>query len=94
MPNYLLHQLRDGSPIGVFDEDGEHYYLANQAPLHEDYGVSVVEAKGADPDWEDWIDQLASKSPSPRAMWDVYPHEQAPLEDVLLDAVRDTSADN
>lgn len=89
MAEYLLHQGRDGTPLGVFF-DGEHYYLP-ETQSHEAYGVSVVEARGPETSWEDYAEQLASKSPSPQGMWDLYDSDEADLEDVLLAARRDTT---
>lgn len=90
MTDYLLHQKRDGSPIGVFTQTN-HFYLAGELDKHEAYGAEVVGSKGPDTSWAEWIEQLASKSPSPTAMWDVYQHAPAPLETVLMDARKDTN---
>lgn len=89
MAEYLLHQGRDGVPVGVFFED-EHYYLP-ATKNHEAYGVAVVAARGPEISWEDYAEQLASKSPSPTAMWDLYESDEADLEDVLLAARSDTT---
>lgn len=89
MAKYLLHQGRDGVPVGVFFED-EHYYLPT-TKNHEAYGVAVVTARGSETSWDDYAEQLASKSPSPNAMWDLYESDEASLEDVLLAARNDTT---
>jgi hypothetical protein len=89
MAEYLLHQSRDGTPLGVFFQD-EHYYLP-ETKSHEAYGVAVVADRGSETSWEDYAEQLASKSPSPRAMWDLYESDEADLEDVLLAARNDTT---
>ena len=86
---YLLHQGRNGVPLGVFFHD-EHYYLPETRP-HEAYGVAVMSDRGHATSWEDYAEQLASKSPSPRAMWDLYETDEADLEAVLLAARRDTT---
>lgn len=89
MSQYLLHQKRDGTPMGVFSET-DHYYDPEFASGHENYGTSVVGSKGPATDWDDWADQLASKTPSPTDNWDIYNHPSAPLEQVLSDASDDT----
>lgn len=87
MSLYLIHQNRDGDPLGVFSENTHYYFPSTQS--HEDYGVSVVNSRGSDTPWLDWVEQLASKSPSPKARWDTYDHPPASLYQVLIDC-RDT----
>lgn len=87
MADYLIHQTRDGNPVGVFTEN-DHYYFPSSVS-HELYGISVVESKGTETTWNDWIDQLAGKSPGPHDQWDVYVHPIAPLYQVLIDARSD-----
>ena len=89
MAEYLLHQGRNGVPLGVFFRD-EHYYLP-ETKSHEAYGVAVMEARGFATSWEDYAEQLASKSPSPRGMWDRYESDGGDLERVLLAARQDTT---
>ena len=84
MTSYLLHQRRDGTPVGIFTEQDYLYEALDKS--HEAYGVSVVESRGPDTEWSDWIEQLASKTPSPRAMWDIYEHDDDTLENVLQEA--------
>ena len=89
MATYLLHLGRNGVPLGVFFED-EHFY-PESARSHERYGQSVMDARGSDTNWLDYAEQLASKSPSPQGMWDLYEANEADLEDVLEAALRDTT---
>ena len=84
MTNYLLHQKRDGTPIGVWTETSHYYDTRNKQ--HEAYGQNVVAAKGSETEWEDYTEQLASKTPTPTAMWDLYDHPEAELPTVLQDA--------
>ena len=87
MSNYLLHQRRDGMPVGIFTEQ-DYYYLPTEKAA-QNYGVSVVESRGPDTHWEDWIEQLASKTPSPKAQWDLYDAPiGADLKATLMDARR------
>lgn len=81
MSNYLLHQKRDGTPVGVFDETS-HYYLPTEKAA-EAYGVAAVATRGTDTTWDDFMEQQASKSPAPRAMWDTYESDEDGLEYVL-----------
>lgn len=91
MALFLLHQLRNGEVIGVFNEDGDDRYLADYAPQFENYGREVVGSKGKAVEWDDWVDQLASKSPSPNGgTWDAYNHTDVDLDTVLNDARKDT----
>lgn len=93
MAKFLLHQSRDGSPLGVFNEDGDHYYFQNDTAM-EEYGVAVNAQRSPNTNWDDWVEQMASKSPSPNGgMWDEYNHVDTDLESVLLDARNDTSYD-
>lgn len=88
MATYLIHQARDGSPLGIFSET-DHFYFAHLAAKHEAYGVSVVQSRGSRTDWDEWAEEQASKSPGPRGMWDTYSaSDYLPLEDLLL-RVRD-----
>lgn len=89
MARYLLHQNRSGAPIGVFSEKGHFYF--SQFENREAYGVSVVESRGPDTPWDEWVEAQASKSPSPTDMWDIYDHANASLETVLRAAKADTS---
>lgn len=84
MANYLLHQRRDGTPMGVFTEKAHYYHPDSKT--HQGYGVAVVAARGSEVEWEDWIDQLAEKTPGPSDMWDVFPAPARPLADVLDEA--------
>lgn len=84
MTNFLLHQKRDGTPMGIFTEKA-HYYHPDSKD-HQSYGVAVVASRGSEVEWEDWIDQVADKTPGPTDMWEIYPAEARPLVDVLNDA--------
>lgn len=84
MANYLIHQRRDGTPMGVFTEKSHYYHPDSKK--HQTYGLQVVGARGSEVEWEDWIDQLADKTPGPNDMWDIYPAESRPLVDILSEA--------
>ena len=88
MPNYLIHFTRDGEPVGVWTENDHYYFPSKQQ--HEEYGKSVIEARGTSVPWEDFADQLAFKTPAPTAMWDTVDHPSAPLYQILVD-VRDSA---
>lgn len=91
MANFLLHQKRDGTPMGVFTERGHYYHPDSKE--HQSYGLAVVGSRGSEVSWEDWIDQLANKTPGPNDMWEVFPSGPAALVDVLEDARNDLSYD-
>lgn len=92
MAKFLLQQVLSGTPIGVWDEDGNHYYTPEYADRFEKYGQLAMDSRGVATSWDDWCEQQASKTPSPNAMWDIYEHPGAPLEDILQDALDHTSA--
>jgi hypothetical protein len=71
--------------VGIFTET-RHFYPA-ESRQHEEYGAAVVASRGPKTSWEDWAEQLASKTPSPLAMWDLYDHAPADLHAVLIDAI-------
>lgn len=89
MSKFLIHQKRDGTPVGVFNET-DHYYRSTDAH-HERYGIAVVSSRGYAFTWADFVEQQASKTPGPTAMWDTYDSDKAMLADVLDDAIRDTT---
>lgn len=89
MTNYLIHQKRDGTPMGVFTETAHYYHPDSKN--HQPYGVSVVAARGSEVEWDDWIDQVADKMPGPTDTWEVFPDDDRPLADVLDEARSDLS---
>jgi hypothetical protein len=91
MSDYLLHQTASGIPVGVYTET-ESYYDPTHTNLKA-YGALVVAARGSAVEWEDWIDQLSDSTPTPTAMWTVYPSTLEDLEAVLDQASADTSFD-
>lgn len=82
MASYLLHQLRDGTPVGVWTEV-DYYYDPRYEDRFAQYGQSVIAARGDSVTWEDYAEQLASKTPTPTAMWDLFEHDEAALKDIL-----------
>ncbi len=87
MPTYLIHQLKDGTPVGIFSPEAHFYFSQYQS--HERDGVAVVGARGSDPTWDEWVEQLASRWPTRAGQWDLFDHESTLLEEVLI-AVRDS----
>lgn len=92
MAKFLLQQTLYGTPIGIWNEAGEHYYSPDFSDRFEKYGQLVMDSRGVATSWDDWCEQQASKTPSPSAQWDIYEHPDAPLDDILQDAVDHTSA--
>lgn len=64
----------------------DYYYDPRYEDDFEAYGQQVIAARGSDVTWADYAEQLASKTPTPTAMWDLYEHADAALKDVLRDA--------
>lgn len=89
MTKYLLHQTKDGTPVGVFSED-EHYYLPTEK-AKERYGIALVATRGPETSWEDFMEQQASRWPGPNDMWDIYDSDEDGLEFVLDAARTDTT---
>lgn len=89
MPEYLIHQSRNGTPLGIFSEV-EHYYPPEHAS-QEAYGEAVIATKGSAMTWDEFVEQQASKSPAPKAMWDIYESDKDSMEDIFQDVVDDTS---
>lgn len=88
MRTYLIHQLKDGTPVGIFSPEGEHVYFS-QHRMHERDGLAAVKARGSDPTWEEWAEQLASQWPTRAGQWDLFESENTDLLEVLLE-VRDS----
>lgn len=88
MPNYLLHQKRDGTPVGVYSETADYYNPLEDQLRAE--GREVVYGKLPQTPWSTFIERLASLSPSPTMQWDVYTSTSNVLEEVLDQAARDT----
>lgn len=91
MANYLLHQNRDGTPVGVWSSPTDFFY----GPQYQDkvaYGKSVVSNQGSETTWDDFCDQMASKFPSPHDQWDVYATDGSlELSEVLSEAQENTT---
>ncbi len=85
MPDFLIHQRRDGYPVGVWTENA-HYYDPTVPASFKQSGEGLV--KGRDPkkmSWNDFAEQQASKTPGPGGQWDIVDHREQPLSDVLND---------
>jgi hypothetical protein len=88
VPNYLLHQTADGTPIGVFT--AEHDYYDSEYEQLRPEGREVVFSKLPSVSWNDFIERLASTTPSRTMRWDVYYDSSPNLGIVLSHAQRDT----
>lgn len=85
MPDYLVHQRRDGYPVGIWTPNA-HYYDPSLPVSFKKAGEGLVIPRDpARMSWEDFCEQQASKSPGPGGMWDLVSHRQQPLSDVLND---------
>ena len=69
MALFLLHQGRDGVPVGVWRARDDVYYPDDQK-VKEAYGKSVMADMGTEVTWADWCERLASKIPGPTDQWD------------------------
>ena len=91
MALYLIHQGRNGVPVGVWRSPDEYYYPADQK-AKETYGINVMKSMGSDVSWDDWIEQLASKFPGPQDQWDTYEADGSlELDEVFQEVSDDTS---
>ena len=89
MAQYLLHQGRDGVPVGVWRAPDDSYYPASQKSK-EAYGKAVIANMGDATTWEEFIEQLASKFPGPKDQWDIFDADGTlELEEVLDEATKD-----
>lgn len=89
MAQYLLHQGRDGVPVGVWRSPEESFYPVG-AEAKQTYGQAVLANMGNDTTWDEWIDQLASKFPGPKDQWDIFDADGTlELEEVLDEATKD-----
>lgn len=86
MAVYLIHQMRDGAPMGVHSETDAFYFppYENRKP----YGEAVRASRGSDTAWAEWAEAQASKSPGPGGMWDTVVAPEAPLDAVLEEVKR------
>jgi hypothetical protein len=87
MPNYLLHETSDGTPIGVFTDT--HDYYDPQFTQLRPQGREVVFSKLPSASWGDFIERLADTRPSRTMRWDIYYDASSNLEEVLSHARRD-----
>ncbi len=89
MANYLLHQGRDGVPVGVWRSPDESYYPEG-SEAKKSYGEAVMANMGNRTTWEDWTDQLASKFPTAQDQWDIFEADGTlELSEVLDEALQD-----
>lgn len=87
MPNYLLQETSDGTPVGVFTDQADYF-----DPQYEDLrpeGRQLVYSKLPTVEWGDFIERLADTKPSRTMRWDVYYDASSNLQDVLAHAQRD-----
>lgn len=90
MPTYLLHETSGGQPIGVFSEDHD-YYDPNFTQLRAE-GRELVFSKLPSTSWDDFIEKLASTTPSQTMRWDTYDDPSHNLEVVLMHAQREVES--
>lgn len=89
MAQYLLHQGRDGVPVGVWRAPDDFYYPITQKSK-EAYGKAVIANMGDATTWEEFSEQLASKFPGPKDQWDIFEADSTlELEEVLDEATKD-----
>ena len=89
MALFLLHQGRDGVPVGVWRSPEESYYPAG-SEAKKSYGEAVMANMGDATTWEDWSEQLASKFPGPKDQWDLFEADGTlELNEVLDEALKD-----
>lgn len=86
MAKYLIHLTGDGDPVGVYVPTGD-YYLPGKEHLR-DAAREIVYARLPSVKWSEFIQKLASLTPSPRVNWDVYEDSSKTLPDVLRNAIR------
>ncbi len=89
MTQFLIHQNRAGDPLGVWDES-DYYYPDGTPDEIVNYGEAATQ-RGYDQSWPEFMEQQASLTPSPSARWDIFEHEDAPLNEVFDDALAATS---
>lgn len=87
MSTYLLHQTGDGTPAGVFTETHD-FYDPGHVQLRAE-GREMVYGKLPSDSWLDFIERLASTTPSRTMRWDTYEDDEQNLQLVLEHAVRD-----
>ena len=88
MPNYLVHQTRAGEPAGVFAENFDYY---DEAHIHlRPAGREVVYSKLPSAPWGEFIERLASTTPSRTMQWDTYDDASFNLQLVFEHVRRDT----
>jgi hypothetical protein len=89
MALYLLHQGRDGVPVGVWRAPDDFFYPAANAAKQE-YGKAVIANMGDASTWEEFSEQLAEKFPTAQDQWDQFEAEGTlELEEVLDEALAD-----
>lgn len=86
MARYLLHQARSGEVLGVWFENDSAYVPTLQGDRAQTYGQAVMDSRGPATEWDDYAEQLASKSPAPNYMWDQFSHYSSVLSEVLAGA--------
>ena len=87
---FLLQQDAEGHPVGVFSAN-EAYAFPGADFGTLQHGREIVESGPSDASWEDFVGLQASKSFDDVCRWVGYWHPAAPLKDVLLAAVEDST---
>jgi len=67
MPLYLVDKKFDGTPIGIWNDQGSSYYIPGQAARAKQ-ASTTVNAKGTQVPWSEWADNLA-RSINHRTWW-------------------------
>lgn len=89
MAKFLLHQGRDGVPVGVWRSEDEAYYPPSAA-AKEKYGRAVVAGRSPNQDWDEFMDRMAFLTPGPADQWDIFEADGTlELEEVLEEARKD-----
>lgn len=89
LTKYLLHQGRDGVPVGVWRTADDAYYPASAA-AKEKYGRAVVEGRAKNQTWDEFIERMAFLTPGPADQWDIFEADGTlELEEVLDEATKD-----
>jgi hypothetical protein len=91
MAQFLIHQGRDGVPVGVWRSITEFYYLPTTRHK-EAHGRAVVLSIGSENTWQGWIEQLASRFPGPQDQWDIYETDGTLELQEVLDEARSNTA--
>ena len=86
---YLFQLDGQGDPVGVWAENGDHFYL----PDHLDFqkrGELTVPERTENTSWDEWCERL-SMSFNPHVHWTSIDYPEASLSDILSTARASTN---